>query len=167
MVRLTSMLVPHLVAERHTVDRAVYGTVSVLAVIAGTSHGKEASVRVFLFAAASSVVFWAVHVYASVLADMGPDHLAWGPAVRKALTHEQGVFGGVAVPLTVLALGAIGLLEDDRAILLSMWSGVVVLVVTPLVWLRPRGRAWGPALAVAAFGGLLGVVLIWSKVFLH
>ena len=166
-MRLASVLAPHLVAARHTVDRAVYGTVSVIAVIAGAAHGSESVRRVLAFAAVSSAVFWAVHVYASVIADLGPAHLDFWAALRKALRNEQGVLGGVAIPLAVLFLGTVGLVEDQRAIWWSMWSGVIVLFVTPVVWLRPHGRGWLVCLLASSFAGLLGVVLIWFKVVLH
>jgi hypothetical protein len=166
-VRLASVVAPQLVAARDTVDRAVYGTVSVIAVIAGASHDHESASRVLVFAAVSSLVFWAVHVYASVLADLGPARLHWSAALRKGLRHEHGVVGGVVIPLAVLFLGAVGLLEDQRAIWWSMWAGVVVLFVMPLVWLHPHGRGWWRCLVASGVGGLLGLVLIWFKVVLH
>ena len=166
-MRLANVLTPHLVAARHTVDRAVYGTVSVIAVIAGASHGESSAARLLVFAAVSSLVVWGVHVYSSVLADVGPAGLAWSPALRKALHDERGVLGGVVVPLAVLSLGAVNLVEDQRAIYASMWSGVVVLFVTPFVWLQPRGAGWAGCLLASVTGGLLGLVLIWFKVVLH
>jgi hypothetical protein len=166
-MRLTSVLAPHLVAARHTVDRAVYGTVSVIAVIAGASHGEASAGRLLVFAVVSSLVVWGVHVYSSVLADTGPAGLAWSPALRKALHDERGVLGGVVIPLAVLSLGALNLVEDQRAIYASMWAGVVVLFVTPLVWLQPRGAGWRGCLLASFAGGLLGLVLIWFKVVLH
>jgi hypothetical protein len=166
-VRLANVLAPHLVAARNTVDRAVYGTVSVLAVIAGASHDERSAGRVLAFAAVSSLVVWGVHVYAGVLADMGPAGVHWSPALRSGVVRERGVLGGVVLPLGVLSLGAIGLIDDQRAIYLSMWSGVAVLFLTPFVWLRPLGRGWSECLLASAFGGLLRLVLIWFKVVLH
>jgi hypothetical protein len=166
-VRLTNVLAPHLVAARHTVDRAVYGTVSVIAVIAGASHGDTSAGSLLVFTAVSSLVVWGVHVYSSVLADTGPAGLAWSPALRKALVEERGVLGGVVIPLGILALGALDVVDDQRAIYASMWSGVVVLFVTPLVWLQPRGAGWAGCLLASFAGGALGLVLIWFKVVLH
>lgn len=167
VTRLAHILAPHLVAGRHTVDRSVYGTVSVIAVIAGASHDDESAGRILAFAAVSSVVFWAVHVYASVLADTGPANLDWRLALRKGLVREQGVVGGVVIPLAVLSLGAVGWLDDEHAITWSMWSGVAVLFLMPFVWLRPGVRGWWKCLVASLLGGLLGLVLIWFKVILH
>ena len=164
--RTASVMTPHLVSARHTVERAVYGTVSVLAVIAGAAGYERSATKVLVFASVSSVVFWGVHVYAGVLADTGPGGSSPSLAVRKAMRRELGVFGGVALPLAVLLLGALGVLEHQRAISWSMWAGVLVLFATPLVWLRPKERGWGSCLLASAVGGSLGLVLILLKVTL-
>lgn len=166
-MRLVDVLAPHLVAARSTVDRAVYGTVSVIAVIAGAAHAERSAGKVLAFAAVSSLVVWGVHIYAGVLADLGPGGLHWSPALRAGVARERGVLGGVVLPLTVLSLGAIGLIDDRLAIWLSMWSGVAVLFLTPFVWLRPMGRSWSECLLASVFGGLLGLSLISLKVLLH
>ena len=76
------------------------------------------------------------------------------------------MIGGVAVPLAVLLLGAIGVLDDQRAIVWSMWAGVIVLFATPFAWLRPTIRGWGSCLLASAVGGSLGLVLVSLKVVL-
>ena len=64
-------------------------------------------------------------------------------------------------------LGTIGWIDDGRAITWSMWSGVVLLTLIPLVWLRHTGRSWARSLAGSAACGLLGLGLTWMKVLLH
>lgn len=161
------ILAPQLVAGRRPVAGAVYGTVSVVAVIAGAAHGKESAARVLGFAAVSSLVIWAVHVYSSVLADAGPNRMSWGAALHRGLRNELGVLEGALVPLLVLLLGAVGLVDDERAIWWSMISGVVLLVLLPLVWLRRVATPWWKSLLASAAGGFLGLVLVWFKVILH
>jgi hypothetical protein len=145
---------------------AVYGTVSVLAVIAGASHVEDSAARVFAFALVSSLVIWTVHIYASVLADSGPA-VPWRNAFAAGLRHEIGIVEGVLLPLLILLLGSIGWIEDSSAITWSMWSGVVMLVLIPLLWLRHSGRSWPYCLAAAAACGLLGLGLTWMKFLLH
>jgi uncharacterized YccA/Bax inhibitor family protein len=146
---------------------AVYGTVSVTALISGASHDEDSAVRLLVFAAVASLVVWAVHVYASVLADTGPDGLSLRRAVAVGARHEIGVLEGVLVPLSILLLGAVGVIEDRRSIILSMWSGVLVLFLLPLVWLRRDGRGWWRCLAGACLGGAFGIALTSLKVVLH
>jgi hypothetical protein len=167
VTRMTRLLPRQLVTSRQMVDRAIYGTVSVIAVIAAASHGHAPAGQVLIFTAASSVVLWMVHVYASVLADTGPAGLEWRPAVQRAIRHEHGVLIGVVIPLGVLSLGTLRLIDDDRAIRWSMWSGVLVLFLTPLVWFRPATTGWGRTLVASLVGGGLGMALISLKVVLH
>jgi hypothetical protein len=146
---------------------AVYGIVSVIAVIAGASHFDDSAGRVLAFAVVSSAVIWAVHVYASMLADSGPEVMPWRSVLVAGVRHEIGIVEGVFIPLLILFLGAIGWVEDGRAIAWSMWSGVVLLALIPLYWLRRTGRSWARSLAGSAACGLLGLGLTWMKVLLH
>ncbi|MER7604493.1 hypothetical protein [Nocardioides sp. NPDC127503] len=146
---------------------AVYGIVSVIAVIAGASHFDDSAGRVLAFAVVSSAVIWTVHVYASMLADSGPEVMPWRSVLIAGVRHEIGIVEGVLVPLLILLLGAVGWIDDERAISWSMWSGVVLLVLIPLFWLRRTGRSWVRSLAGAGACGLLGLGLTWMKVLLH
>jgi hypothetical protein len=146
---------------------AVYGLVSVIAVIAGASHFDDSAGRVLAFAVVSSVVIWTVHVYASVLADSGSEVAPWRSVLIAGVRHEIGIVEGVFVPLLILLLGAIGWVDDGRAIAWSMWSGVVLLVLIPLFWLRRTGRSWVGSLVASGACGLLGLGLTWMKVLLH
>lgn len=147
---------------------AVYGLVSIIAIIAGASHFDDSAGRVFAFAVISSVVIWTVHVYATILAGSGTAEVApWRSVLIAGVRHEIGIVEGVAVPLLILFLGAIGWLDDGRAIAWSMWSGVVLLVLIPLFWLRRTGRSWPRSLVASGACGLLGLGLTWMKVLLH
>ena len=146
---------------------AVYGLVSIIAIIAGASHFDDSAGRVFAFAVVSSVVIWSVHVYASILAESGSELAPWRSVLIAGVRHEIGIVEGVFIPLLILLLGAIGWVEDGRAIAWSMWSGVVLLVLIPLFWLRRTGRSWARSLVASGACGLLGLALTWMKVLLH
>jgi hypothetical protein len=165
--RLAHLLTPHFFAEASEVAGAVYGTVTVVAVIAGASHNETSAARVLGFATVSSLGIWALHVYADVLTSAGVHALPVGAALRRGLRSESGVLLGAALPLLLLLIGALGFVDDDRAIWWSMWSGVILLALNPLVWLRRQGISWWKSLAAAAFGGLIGLVLVGLKVLLH
>lgn len=164
---IARVVAPHFFSSRRTVAGAIYGTVSVTALIAGASHDEDSAGRLLLFATSASLVVWAVHVYAFVLADIGPSAQPWRTALRHGLHREIGVFQGVLVPLLVLFGGVIGVLSDHRAIVWSLWSGALILFLLPFVWLRRDGAAWWRCLAAASVGGLLGLVLTSVKVLLH
>jgi len=146
---------------------AVYGLVSIIAIIAGASHFDDSAGRVFAFAVVSSFVIWTVHVYASILAESGSELAPWRSVLIAGVRHEIGIVEGVFIPLLILFLGAIGWVDDGRAIAWSMWSGVVLLVLIPLFWLRRTGRSWVGSLVASGACGLLGLGLTWMKVLLH
>jgi hypothetical protein len=165
--RLAHVLTPHFFAEAREVSGAVYGTVTVVAVIAGASHNETSAARVFGFAAISSLGIWSVHVYADVLTSAGVHAMPVGEALRRGLRGETGVLLGVVVPLLFLLIGVVGFVDDEKAIWWSIWSGVILLALNPLVWLRRQGNTWWKSVAAAAIGGLIGLVLVGLKVWLH
>lgn len=167
MHRLAHYVLPHFVVGRRPVSSAIYGTVSVVAVIVVGAHDKATAGTLLIFAAISMAVIWAVHVYASALASAGVTGLHWREALRHAVHDELGVLEGAAVPLAVLLLGVLDVLEDRRAILVAVWSGVVLLTLIPLVWLRRLGSAWLPALTAATVSGLFGLLLVVLKTVVH
>lgn len=146
---------------------AIYGTVSVVAVIVVAAHEQTSAGVVLLFAAVSMGVIWAVHVYASALATAGVMGLHWRTAVPKALHDELGVLEGAAAPLTVLVLGAAGVLDDELSIRWAVWCGVVLLTLIPLVWLRRQGSGWPSAVLASMVSGLFGLLLVALKVVVH
>lgn len=164
---LRTLLLPHFTHGKRPVSSAVYGTVSVVALVAAASHDSGSAGRVLAAASVSMLVIWAVHVYASALEHTGPKNLAWRRAVAVAVRDELGIIQGASAPLTLLLLGAVGLLSDERAIEWSMWCGVAQLTLMPFVWLRRSGSSLWESLAASAAAGLLGLVLIVFNVFVH
>lgn len=145
----------------------MYGTVSSMALIVTASHDERSAGKVFTFAAISTVVIWAIHVYAAMLASAGSGGRSERAALRHALENETGVMRGAVAPLAALLLGVVGLLEDGAAIWLSLWVGVGVLFVVPAVWLRRHEHPWWRCLLWGALGGLIGLALTVLKVVLH
>jgi hypothetical protein len=160
-------LLPHFAIGKRPVASAIYGTVSAVAVIVVAAHEQSRAAVVLLFAGMSVAVIWAVHVYASALAATGVAGLPWRDSVSRALHEELGLLEGAAAPLAVLALGAVGVLDDELSIRWAIWCGVVLLPLIPLVWLRRRGSTWRSALTASVVAGLLGLLLVALKVVVH
>ena len=158
---------PHVLKGRRTIPTAIYGTISVVAVIVVGAHGAPPAVTVLVFATVSMVVIWAVHVYASVMAVAGAEGVHWRVAASRAVRHESAVLEGAALPLLVLATGAIGLLDDSTAIRAAVWCGVLLLTVLPSIWLRGQGQSWARCLIASAVGGFLGLLLVVLKAVVH
>lgn len=160
-------LLPPFVAGDRPISSAIYGTISVVAVIVVGAHGSTSVDRVLVFASVSMAVIWGIHVYASVLADVGTSRLPWRAALAKGLHEELGVLEGAAAPLFLLLLGSVGVLDDDRAIWYSVWCGVLLLALLPLVWLRRLGSRWPQCVAAALTSGFFGLLLVTLKVLVH
>jgi hypothetical protein len=166
-VGVIRLLAPHLQGGGRHVSSAIYGTVSVLAVIVVSGHGEAAVGRVLVFAAVSTGVVWGIHVYASVLSEACMQGTPWKVAIPRAFRDELGVLEGAAAPLLVLGLGTVGLLDPQRSVWWSVVVGVGLLTVMPLVWLRRSGKRWGQCLAASAVACSFGLVLVVLKVLAH
>ena len=135
-------------------------------IVAASTHGAPIG-SVLAVAAVTVLVFWAAHVYASMLVLYAREgHTAKG-AARHAAREEIGMLQSVVPPLLILAAGALGIVEGATAVWLSLWGGVIVLTVVPVLALRRRGRPWGPSLLAGAGSGALGLVLIALKALVH
>jgi hypothetical protein len=160
-------LLPHLHRGAEQVSSAIYGTVSALAVIVVAGHEEAAVGRILTFAAVSTVIVWGIHVYASVLSDICTAGTAWRDAIPRGFRGELGVLEGAAAPLFVLALGVLGLLDPDRVVWWSVMTGVGLLTVMPLFWLRRSGEPWGRCVAASAVACSFGLALVVLKVLAH
>ena len=98
MHRFARSFLPHFAVGSRPVSSAIYGTVSVVAVIVVGGHESATAGTLLIFASVSMAVIWAVHVYASTLASAGVSGLHWRAALRHALHDELGVLEGAAAP---------------------------------------------------------------------
>jgi hypothetical protein len=160
-------LLPHLHRGDEQVSSAIYGTVSALAVIVVAGHDEAAVGRILTFVAVSTVIVWGIHVYASVLSETCTRGTPWRVAIPRGFRDELGVLEGAAAPLLVLALGAVGVLDPTRAVWWSVITGVGLLTVMPLFWLRRSGEPWGRCLAASAVACSFGLALVVLKVLAH
>lgn len=145
---------------------AVYGTIVATAVIAAAAG--HASPGLILGATvATLVVFWLAHVYADFL-DHGLRearfHLKVLPAI---MSRELSMLAAPALSVVFLLLGAVGLFDEEWAIRLALWNGVVQLLAWGTDVGRRRGQAWPAALLTGVVNAVFGVVIIVLEVLLH
>jgi hypothetical protein len=72
-----------------------------------------------------------------------------------------------ALSVVFLLLGALGLLDEELAVQLALWNGVVQLLGWGIDVGRRRGQAWPAALLVGLLNGAFGVAIIILEVLLH
>jgi hypothetical protein len=146
---------------------AIYGTIVACAVIAATAAGGKSSALILTATVATLLVFWLAHVYSDFL-----DHqLRHGRSslgvLAAVMGRELSMLAAPALPVLFLLLGALGVLDDEPAVRLALWSGVLQLVGWGIDAGRRRGQGWGPALSVGLINGSFGVVIIVLEILLH
>ena len=151
-------------------EGAVYGNILVsgMIVVAGT-HGATAW-NVLITVIGTVLVFWAAHVYAGTLsmhvADDGDPH-PLSHSFRLALRRSVGMLVAALLPSLVLLLGTFKIIDDQLALWVALWLGVVVLgAIGYLVYARR-----GSSMAVRLLGSLssagFGIVMVLLKAFVH
>jgi hypothetical protein len=148
---------------------ALYGTILVIAVIIGVSEDDTASAGLVLGGVlVTTLVFWAVHVYAETLAA----HLAhpqWtlGADIREAASSEWPLVEAAGPPAIPLLLGTVGVLGRTAAINFAIALGLINL----FAWGVSVGRAMGQPMSRAIITGvinvLLGGVMVALKAIVH
>jgi hypothetical protein len=148
---------------------AVYGTILVLAVVAALSRDRNASAGAILgAAAATSIVFWIVHVYAEVInRETSGDTTPFWSLVRQSGWQEWPLVEAALLPMLPLLLGALGVFGRSAAITLSLVVGLGDL----WIWGYAAGRAVHHSRLKSVLTGAgavaLGVVMVLLKNLVH
>jgi hypothetical protein len=106
-------------------------------------------------------------VYADFL-DHGLRHGSSNLKVLAAIMgQELSMLAAPALSILFLLLGAVGLLDEELAVRLALWSGVVQLFGWGIDVGRRRGGAWPAALLAGLVNGAFGLVIVVLEVLLH
>jgi hypothetical protein len=127
---------------------AIFGTIIATAVVAGLDEDNGVSAGGALaILLATGATFWAAHVYANLLAERIQGHRPTKrDDLRRVMSREWPLLQST-FPLAVpLALGGIGMLNEEAAFSLATFVGVIALV------------SWGVGLAHHEGYGVAGVV---------
>ncbi len=152
---------------RTSAPGAIYGTIAAMAVIAGAAR-YESDAEIFGLTVITLLVLWLAHVYAETLAH----HLrhrgtpAWGEVVA-AMNKERTMLEGPAPMLLILALGGVGILDDDLALTLALWTGTAQLVIWGITYARRLHWGWLTAIGVGLVNGAFGLIIVLLEVIVH
>jgi hypothetical protein len=141
----------------------VYGTVLAMASLAeGAQLGPRELIGVV---AATSLVIWIAHVYAHTLGESieRGRRLDWSEFVSIA-ARELPILAAAAAPISVLLLGALGLVEEDTTIWLAFGLGFVSLAAQGARYARVERLGAAGMAAVIALNLALGGVVVALKV---
>jgi hypothetical protein len=154
-------------------ESAVYGVilVSAMVIVTGVGQKSDASLDVFLKVLGTVLVFWLAHVFADVVAGFGAGDGDDSVSVRRLIAHgvqnSWGLLAAALIPLTVILLGALGVLSDDAAVWTALWVDVVLLGALGYLAVARRTRRHAPRLIGALLTAGLGVAIMMLKAFIH
>ncbi len=122
-----------LFGSRETIAGTVYGTIVVMGALAAGSAGSHGELRPSQLAAivaATVIVLWIAHVYSHALAEtIRLDRRLDAAEVASVARRELAIPLAAVVPVTVLVLGAVGVLRESTAVWIALGFGVATLVV--------------------------------------
>ncbi|HEV8163577.1 MAG TPA: hypothetical protein VGR74_03865 [Actinomycetota bacterium] len=145
---------------------AVYGTIVATAVIAATA-GHQTPGLVLAATAATLLVFWLAHVYSDFL-DHGVRQAGFDLKILPGImARELSMLAAPALSIVFLLLGALGLLDEELAVRLALWNGVLQLLGWGIHVGRRRGQAWPRAALIGLLNGVFGVAIVILEVLLH
>jgi VIT1/CCC1 family predicted Fe2+/Mn2+ transporter len=148
---------------------AIYGTIVVLAVIAGVSEDTEAGAASVLGALlVTALALWIAHVYAESLASRLVDpEVKWREIVRRAIAQEWPLAQAALVPAVPLLLGALGVLSRDTAIDVAMALALADLFAWGVAVGRASDQPRGRAVLSGLLNVALGAIVVGLKLLVH
>ena len=157
-----------LLGTRDGIAGAVYGTIVVLAaLIAGASAYKHDLWRLEGVVASSVLVLWVAHMYAhGVGQSLELGRRLTGAERRAVARRELSIVLAAVLPLSVVTLGALGVLGSSTALWVAFGIGIATLTVQGVRYAQlERFGLLGTLLAVG-INVALALVLVAVKVLL-
>jgi hypothetical protein len=151
-------------------EESVYGTllVSGLIVVAG-SHD-DSSWEAFVGVLGTVIVIWVAHVYAGTVAGhhgLEEGEATLGVAFRRSLRRSMGFLIAALIPLSLLLIGTLRIIEDDVAMRIALWLGVLVLGAIGYRAFASRGSSWTIRILGSICTASLGVAMILLQTLVH
>jgi hypothetical protein len=147
---------------------AIYGLIVSMAVIATASKDESLGPgEIGLWAVATSFVFFLAHVYSHVVAAGIARPRDARQELRRVARSEWPMVQGAMIPAVVMLIGAIGMLDENQASYIAVWTGVAALFLAGLIVGTRNGLGWGGRLMIACVNGTLGFLIVALKIFVH
>jgi uncharacterized membrane protein len=155
--------------DTHAVARTIYGTILITALVAGLSESQGIDAwQILVSITATTLVFWAAHVYAEVLSQQlaAGQRLNWR-AARRAMDDELPMVQAGVPAALALTLSALGFYSTETAVTLAIGFGVASLFAYGVVLGHREGLGRFQILVGACVNGAFGLVIVALKAFIH
>jgi hypothetical protein len=149
-------------------SRAIYGTITVGALLAAESARAETYLETVGAVVIALVVYWIAHSYSESAARRLQNREALGiRELARSMAHEVSILTGGAIPLVVVLIGwAVGA-SLNTAVTAAVWSSAATILLIETV-AAIRAHLTGRALYIQiTLGALLGMMVILLRLILH
>lgn len=147
---------------------AIYGTILSMAVISTASKNPTLGpIKIAAWAAATALVFWIAHAYATFVAAGFARPSEATQALRQAMRREWPLVQGSLIPAAAMLLAPLGLVSTDGAAYIAVGVGVVLLFVAGLAMGSRENLTWGRRLTIGVINALIGMLIVGLKIFVH
>lgn len=155
------------IAPRVNPTGAIYGLLSVAALLAAESGRHETYEDTVASAVIAACLYWLLHSYATVLGRRLSEGERLTPhALTRAVAYNRSLLRGAAVPVIALLVSWAAGATEDTAVTIALWTSIASLFLFELA-AGLRARASASELALDAVVGVaLGIGLLLVKVVL-
>ena len=150
---------------RDTIAGTVYGTIVVLSVVtAGAPAFEHGEWNLVVIGAVTVLVFWLAHVYAHVLGEsLHHGHRLNRAEVFTIAQRELAIPLAAVLPMTAVALGAVGVLRNSLALWVAVAIGVATLTIEGIRYARLEHLSRAGTLLTVGINLAFGLALVALK----
>jgi hypothetical protein len=147
---------------------AVYGTVTVGALLAAESVRRETYAETIGAVALAMVLYWVAHAYSDSVEDRirKGEHLT-AKGFARDLGHELPILAGAVIPLLVLLILGLAGASLATAVSAAIWTDAGVIAAIETAAAIRSGSKGREMIAQVAVGIGLGLMVIAIRVVLH
>jgi hypothetical protein len=153
------------VGTRDTIAGTVYGTIIVLSVLtAGAPAFEHNKWKLEIVAGLTVLVFWLAHVYTHLLGEsIHEGHRLNHDELAVIARRELAIPRAAVLPMTAIALSALGVLKTNTALWLAVGIGVATLVVQGVRFARLERLSTIGMIVSVSINLAFGLVLVVLK----
>jgi len=150
------------------ISAAIYGTVLAMASIAAGAFAHVGPRELIGIVATTSGVIWLAHVYAETLGESieRAHRLDWDE-FKSIAVRELPILGAAAAPISVLLLGALGIVEEATDIWLAFGLGFVALAAQGARYAHVEDLGAARTTVVISLNLALGGIVVLLKVLVQ
>lgn len=147
---------------------AIYGTILSMTVISTSSKDPDLSaVAIAGWAVATAFVFFLAHVYSSIVARGFTRPAKAVRLIKEESRRDWPMVQGALLPAAVMLLAPLGVIPEEDASYVAVWTGVAMLFGAGLVVGRNEQLGWGRSFVIASINAMIGLIIVALKIFVH